>query len=186
MIFPDLHLKCLPVSKGKPFLAHASIPRHDIIFQRASPLNEKHVPLFLSRHAEDPVKFRTLELIVQEDISRKVTESGSSATCKLLWLKRALQYIVVFLGECVKNEEKDLSKSAQKAYDETLARVHGFIVRGTFFVAMKMAPKREEFLKSFGSDEAKVLEEMKVFTVRIYIALFTGSAPNIYIHMIKK
>ncbi len=46
---------------------------------------------------------------------------------------RALDFIYIFL-DSVLSEEQDLVKCAHRAYDESLRRYHGWIVRGIFSV----------------------------------------------------
>jgi hypothetical protein len=115
------------------------------------------------RHAEDPARFATLEAIAGADIAAGTTASTSSATCALLWLKRALQYIVVLLRGVVAGDPPRLSDCAARAYEQTLARVHGWIVRGTFSVALKMAPSKESFIACLGADEGTVMAHMAAF-----------------------
>ena len=50
-------------------------------------------------------------------------------------LCRALEFICVFL-ETVVGGEEDLVKAAHKAYDESLRKYHGWIVRGIFSVSV--------------------------------------------------
>ena len=52
---------------------------------------------------------------------------------------RALEFICVFLESVVGGEE-DLVKSANKAYDESLRKYHGWIVRGIFSVSLQCLP----------------------------------------------
>ena len=51
-----------------------------------------------------------------------------------LTLYRALEFIYVFLETVVQGEE-DLVKCANKAYDASLRKYHGWIVRGVFSVS---------------------------------------------------
>ena len=56
----------------------------------------------------------------------------NSVQCVLL--SRALEFIYVFLETVVQGEE-DLVKCANKAYDASLRKYHGWIVRGVFSVS---------------------------------------------------
>ena len=51
-----------------------------------------------------------------------------------IFFSRALEFIYVFLETVVKGEE-DLVKCANKAYDASLRKYHGWIVRGVFSVS---------------------------------------------------
>ena len=48
---------------------------------------------------------------------------------------RALEFIFVFLDTVLSGEE-DLVKCAHKAYEESLKKYHGWIVRGVFSVSL--------------------------------------------------
>ena len=48
---------------------------------------------------------------------------------------RALEFIFVFLDTVLSGEE-DLVKCAHKAYEESLKKYHGWIVRGVFLVSV--------------------------------------------------
>ena len=52
-----------------------------------------------------------------------------------MYIPRALEFICVFLESVVGGEE-DLVKCANKAYDESLRKYHGWIVRGIFNVSL--------------------------------------------------
>ncbi|XP_066913847.1 glycolipid transfer protein-like [Clytia hemisphaerica] len=107
-------------------------------------------------------KFITLQDIVNSEIESNTTKAKNSATDALLWLKRALSFIRVFLEEVMTGEE-DLVKCAKKAYENSLKQFHGWMVQGIFSLAMKAVPYRKDFMKSLGPDttEDVVLAEMK-------------------------
>ncbi|XP_022802378.1 pleckstrin homology domain-containing family A member 8-like isoform X2 [Stylophora pistillata] len=115
------------------------------------------------KFAKDPEKFKTLQDIVESEIVENSTKVKNSATDALLWLKRALQFIIVFLREVLTDEE-DLVKCAKKAYENSLKRYHGWMVQGVFSLAMKAVPYRKDFIDKLGRrkvDEETVLKEMK-------------------------
>lgn len=115
------------------------------------------------KFAKDPEKFKTLQDIVESEIVENSTKVKNSATDALLWLKRALQFIIVFLREVLTGEE-DLVKCAKKAYENSLKRYHGWMVQGVFSLAMKAVPYRKDFIDKLGRrkvDEETVLKEMK-------------------------
>eukprot|EP00741_Cyanophora_paradoxa_P019375 tig00021127_g18703.t1 len=82
----------------------------------------------------------------------------------VLWLRRAFDFIYVFL-EGVRTRNEKLRHSASHAYDRTLARFHGGVVRTTVSLAMKALTSREKFLGALGSDERAVLQDIAEFLV---------------------
>eukprot|EP00118_Oscarella_pearsei_P025819 m.308834 g.308834 ORF g.308834 m.308834 type:complete len:205 (+) comp44941_c0_seq1:18-632(+) len=115
---------------------------------------------------KDKEKYSTLQGIVEAEIAEGTTQAKNSGTDALLWLKRALQFIQVFLNKVLEGEQ-DLSKCASAAYEASLKRFHGWIVRGIFSLAMKAVPYRKDFVKALlqGADggEERLLAEMKEF-----------------------
>ena len=45
-------------------------------------------------------------------------------------------------------------------YENSLKPHHGMVIKGTFSVAVKAAPNREDFMKKLGPDEASHLPKM--------------------------
>lgn len=114
------------------------------------------------KYDTNPEKFVTLQDIVNSEIEEKTTKAKNSATDALLWLKRALSFIRVFLEEVMTGEE-DLVKCAKKAYENSLKKYHGWMVQGVFSLAMKAVPYKKDFMKALGPDttEEVILGEMK-------------------------
>ena len=114
------------------------------------------------KYAQDPEKFVTLQDIVETEIAEGSTKAKNSATDALLWLKRALTFIRIFL-ESVLSGEQDLVVCAKKAYAESLKMYHGWMVQGVFSLAMKAVPYRKDFMKKLGPEveEDEVLKDMK-------------------------
>jgi len=53
----------------------------------------------------------------------------------LLWLTRGLSFTAQALRRHVDNPSEELNVSFSKAYDATLSKQHGFVVRGIFSVS---------------------------------------------------
>lgn len=120
-----------------------------------------------AKHETDPKAFVTLQNIVYQELKSNTCTAKNSATDALLWLKRALEFMQVFLSE-VSRGEKDLAVAAATAYGKTLRRYHGWVVRGVFALAVKAVPYRSDFLTSLGTTEQglaphkDVIQDMKV------------------------
>jgi len=81
---------------------------------------------------------------------KKIAGDGKKGTCALLWLARALNFILVLLKELIDNPAKKLSDCVLAGYDVSLKPHHGMIIKGTFSVAVKAAPARDVFIKKLG------------------------------------
>eukprot|EP00045_Choanoeca_perplexa_P015778 m.203918 g.203918 ORF g.203918 m.203918 type:complete len:200 (-) comp17078_c0_seq1:3751-4350(-) len=114
-------------------------------------------------HEKDPAACDTLQSMVKVEIEAKTTKASGSATDALLWLKRALTFIRIFLRELVKGEKP--ADSATTAYGESLRKYHNFLVRGIFSVAMRACPTREKLMatlaKDSGLDDAGVVAQVQ-------------------------
>lgn len=80
------------------------------------------------------------------------------ATLALLWLKRGLHFIQVFLqsicdGKQDENHPNLIRVKANKAYEMTLKKYHGWLVQKIFKAALYAAPYKSYFLKAFQGAE---------------------------------
>eukprot|EP00794_Sanderia_malayensis_P014011 gene14011-15469_t len=114
------------------------------------------------RYETDKIKFSTLQSFIEVEQAEGTTKAKNSATDALLWLKRALEFIGVFLAEVLTGEQ-DLTKCSKKAYEATLKKYHGWMVQGIFSLAMKAVPYRHDFIAALGkgASEDVVVNDMK-------------------------
>ncbi|XP_003388929.1 PREDICTED: glycolipid transfer protein-like [Amphimedon queenslandica] len=111
----------------------------------------------------DTEKYILLFNIVEAEMTDGTHTGTHSCTRGLLWLKRALEFIFIFLDNVLKGEQ-DLVKCAHAAYDNSLRKYHGWIVRGVFSVAVRAVPYYSDFMKSLKKSEItdeEVLGHMK-------------------------
>ncbi|KAH9513473.1 hypothetical protein Btru_033154 [Bulinus truncatus] len=106
-----------------------------------------------SEHAEEYKTIQTmLEYELEQDLTRNVKKPSGART--LLRLHRALEFISAFL---LKLRDSDgtvkFSSAATKAYDETLAKHHPWLVKKAVHLAMYMLPSRAELLKKMGVED---------------------------------
>jgi len=87
---------------------------------------------------------------------KAISLDGKTATCALLWLGRALNFILKMLKELIENPGKKLSDCVYAGYEVSLRPHHGMMIRGTFSVAVKAAPYREAFIAKLGPSEESV------------------------------
>uniref|UniRef100_A0A7S2CG42 Glycolipid transfer protein domain-containing protein n=1 Tax=Haptolina brevifila TaxID=156173 RepID=A0A7S2CG42_9EUKA len=110
----------------------------------------------------------TLEALVESETAgcdakklKKIADDGKTASCALLWLARALNFIIVLMDTLMKESTKKLSDCVLAGYEVSLKPHHGMIIRGTFSVAVKAAPNREDFIKKLGPSEAEVFGKLE-------------------------
>jgi len=110
------------------------------------------------KYDTDVVAFEYLQNIVSQEIKSNITNARNSSTDALLWLKRALEFISVFLSEVTRGN-KDLVSAADIAYSKSLKKYHGWMVRGVFALAVKACPYFNDFIKALSNQNAATIEE---------------------------
>jgi len=142
------------------------VPFFDVLGSTAfSPVKKDingNIAKLRTKYNTNPEKFHTLQDIVNSEIEEKTTKAKNSATDALLWLKRALCFIHVFLQDVLTGEQ-DLCKCATKAYEQSLKKFHGWMVQKIFSLAMKAVPYRKDFMKALGPEatEEEILKDIK-------------------------
>ncbi|XP_057304750.1 pleckstrin homology domain-containing family A member 8-like isoform X1 [Hydractinia symbiolongicarpus] len=118
------------------------------------------------KYETDVMAFEFLQNIVFQELKSNEHNAKNSATDALLWLKRALEFILVFLSEVSKGQ-RDLANAAGIAYERSLKKYHGWIVRGVFALAVKSCPYYKDFIKALSTtgtgvaaSEGEALAEM--------------------------
>lgn len=124
-----------------------------------------------TKYTTDPQLFVTLQSMVLHELSRNTHNEKNSSTDALLWLKRAMEFIQVFISEVAKGEQS-LDTAAGTAYGKTLRRFHNWIVRGIFGLAVKAVPYHQDFMNLLGSDgsaqaNTAVLQDMVTFAASL-------------------
>nr|XP_039273384.1 pleckstrin homology domain-containing family A member 8-like isoform X2 [Styela clava] len=104
-----------------------------------------------TKQLTDPVRFCTLQSIVNQEIETNTTKVRNSATDALLWLKRGLRLVYALLVN-IKNGEKDLTVALNSAYNSTLKPYHSWVVKGIFALAVKATPYYDDFLRTFQTE----------------------------------
>mmetsp|Transcript_15824 Transcript_15824/g.34134 ORF Transcript_15824/g.34134 Transcript_15824/m.34134 type:complete len:204 (+) Transcript_15824:211-822(+) len=100
--------------------------------------------------ATNPQQFRVLTAMVQEEITRGTQNQATSCTKGLLWLKRAMEFMVELLRQTRAAPSDAMSKVVSDVYTATLCKFHGFIVSSAFTLAFKFVPSREYFIENLG------------------------------------
>ncbi|XP_073922905.1 glycolipid transfer protein-like [Castor canadensis] len=133
----------------------------------------------------DPAKFQTLQHILQEEKEIYGVEWPKvGATLSLMWLKRGLRFIQVFLQSICDGDRDEshpdlLRVNATKAYEVALKRYHGWIVQKFFQAALHAAPRRSDFLQALSRGQC-VPEEVCLCNIRLFLVNFTATVDAIY------
>ncbi|KAI1309018.1 Glycolipid transfer protein [Halotydeus destructor] len=127
--------------------------------------------------SENPESFAYLNNIL--DFEAKGSEGDQVSpvgTDALLWLKRAIEYIKIFLTLFVqdfdsKQNSSDLSSYFGFAYEATLKKHHNWFVQKIFSVCLHAAPGRSQLLKLLSSsepvDEQVVFDGIKAYLTKL-------------------
>ncbi|CAO2629171.1 Glycolipid transfer protein, partial [Lemmus lemmus] len=133
----------------------------------------------------DPAKFRTLQNILEVEKGMYGAEWPKvGATLALLWLKRGLRFIQVFLqsicdGERDENHPNLIRVNANKAYEMALKKYHGWLVQKIFKAALYAAPYKSDFLKALSKGQ-NVTEEECLEKIRLFLVNYTATIDAIY------
>jgi hypothetical protein len=88
--------------------------------------------------------------VIDADIAAgKNAKSGGSNAESLLWLKRAMEFIMLLLSK-VSETKDEVKKCAQDSYEVSLGKHHNFIVRKTTSAMMGTAPNRADLIANLG------------------------------------
>lgn len=106
---------------------------------------------------KNPVEYRTILGLVEGEVASRglevVRKDKNSGVVKLLWMKRALEFIALFLQySMIDMVDKSTRDAGTAAYDKVLKPYHGTIVSAVVSAAFRLAPNREKLLQALGFD----------------------------------
>ncbi|KAL6549654.1 Glycolipid transfer protein 1 [Orobanche hederae] len=99
-----------------------------------------------NKYLSSPTKYIHLYTMVQEEVDAKTAKGSSSCTNGLLWLTRAMGFLVELFRNLIHHQDWFMSQACSDAYGKTLKKWHGWLASSSFSVAMKLAPDRKKFL----------------------------------------
>ncbi|KAK4857308.1 hypothetical protein QYF36_026748 [Acer negundo] len=99
-----------------------------------------------NKYLSNPTEFNHLYSMVQAEVTAKTTKSSSSCTNGLLWLTRAMDFLVELFRNLVAHPDWTMSQACTDSYSKTLKKWHGWLASSSFTVAMKLAPDRKKFM----------------------------------------
>nr|ACJ84701.1 unknown [Medicago truncatula] len=97
-------------------------------------------------YSSNPSRFNILYSLVQVEIESKTAKSSSSCTNGLLWLTRAMDFLVALFQNLIEHDDWPMSQACTDAYNKTLKKWHGWLASSSFTVVMKLAPDRKKFM----------------------------------------
>ncbi|KAK6141646.1 hypothetical protein DH2020_024619 [Rehmannia glutinosa] len=99
-----------------------------------------------TKYLSNPTKYNHLYSMVQEEVDAKTAKGSSSCTNGLLWLTRAMDFLVALFRNLLEHQDWAMSQACTDSYSKTLKQWHGWLASSSFTVAMKLAPDRKKFL----------------------------------------
>ena len=131
------------------------------------------------RYLENPTKFDTLDDIIEiekneTDKALKAKDGNGIATNALMWLKRGLKFILLFVEHFLNNDydpqnNENLKACARLAYKGSLQNYHGWIVGQLVTAATNAMPYRTTFIKSLCESEGTCEKETMENTLKFSI-----------------
>ncbi|XP_033128700.1 glycolipid transfer protein 1-like isoform X2 [Brassica rapa] len=98
-------------------------------------------------YLSDPDKYKYLYTIVQGEIESGTAKGSSSCTNGLLWLTRAMDFLVELCRNLVAHQDWSMSQACGDSYQKTLKKWHGWFASSTSSMGLKLAPDRKKFME---------------------------------------
>ncbi|CAL5413607.1 unnamed protein product [Camellia sinensis] len=103
-----------------------------------------------SRYSSNTTKFNYLFGFVQAEVETKTAKSSSSCSSALLWLTRAMDFLVELFRNLHDLEDWTMAQACTDSYGKTLKKWHGWLASSSFTIAMKLVPDRKKFIEVIG------------------------------------
>uniref|UniRef100_A0A7N0TKI9 Glycolipid transfer protein domain-containing protein n=1 Tax=Kalanchoe fedtschenkoi TaxID=63787 RepID=A0A7N0TKI9_KALFE len=103
-----------------------------------------------NKYSTNPSKYNILYSMVQEEVHENTAKGSSSCTNGLLWLTRAMDFLVELFRNLLDHPDWAMSQACSDSYAKTLKKWHGWLASSTFSMAMKLAPDRKKFMDVMG------------------------------------
>ncbi|KAL7418980.1 hypothetical protein Q5752_006664 [Cryptotrichosporon argae] len=110
--------------------------------------------------AANPGSAGTLESLLAHDKTSHPNAKDRTTTSGLMWLLRGLKFTALGLRANLDNKDEELSASFTKAYEGSLKKHHGMMVRPVFYLAMKACPYRATFYPKLGEPQEAVMPKL--------------------------
>lgn len=103
-----------------------------------------------NKYLSNPEKYKNLYGMVGEEVEAKTAKGSSSCTNGLLWLTRAMDFLVELFHNLLAHPDWTMTQVCTDSYSKTLKKFHGWLASSSFTVAMKLAPDRKKFMEVVG------------------------------------
>ncbi|KAL2540660.1 Glycolipid transfer protein 1 [Abeliophyllum distichum] len=103
-----------------------------------------------NKYLSNPTQYNHLYSMVHEEVEAKTAKGSSSCTNGLLWLTRAMDFLVGLFQNILEHQDWSMSQACSDSYGKTLKKWHGWLASSSFTVAMKLAPDRKKFMDVIG------------------------------------
>ncbi|KAG0626811.1 hypothetical protein M758_2G153500 [Ceratodon purpureus] len=101
-----------------------------------------------AKYEENTAANTLLYDIIRAEVANKTAKGSSSCTNGMLWLTRAMDFLVELFRNLNAHADWSMSQCATAAYTSTLKKYHGWIASAAFTVAMKLVPERSKFYET--------------------------------------
>ncbi|KAL2325145.1 hypothetical protein Fmac_024203 [Flemingia macrophylla] len=117
-----------------------------------------------TKYNSNTARFNYLYSLVQVEVETKTAKASSSCTNGLLWLTRAMDFLLALFRNLIDHTDWSMSQVCTDSYNKTLKKWHGWLASSSFTVAMKLAPDRKKFMEVIqGCGTGDVTAEMQKF-----------------------
>jgi len=108
-----------------------------------------------TRAQTDSARYVHLFDMVHDEVAAGKSGESSSCTKGLLWLKRAMEFVLAIVRSTQEHPNKSSGEVVSTTYKATLMQFHGYISSTAFTLAFNFVPTREYFVDSIGSGSAE-------------------------------
>ncbi|CAI9118143.1 OLC1v1019667C1 [Oldenlandia corymbosa var. corymbosa] len=116
-----------------------------------------------SKYNSNTSRYNYLYSIVQSEVETKSAKSSSSCTNGLLWLTRAMDFLVELFRNLSQHPDWSTVQACNDSYSKTLKKWHGWFASSSFMVAMTLIPDRKKFMEVLGGNSESMQEDMVKF-----------------------
>ncbi|KAG2722025.1 hypothetical protein I3843_02G095600 [Carya illinoinensis] len=89
-----------------------------------------------SKYSSKPSEFNHLYDMVRTEVAAKTAKASSSCTNGLLWLTRAMDFLVALFRNLLEHKDWTMSQACTDAYGKTLKKWHGWLASSSFTVML--------------------------------------------------
>ncbi|XP_061991555.1 glycolipid transfer protein 1 [Rosa rugosa] len=115
-----------------------------------------------TKYSSNPSEFDLLYSLVRVEVEAKTAKASSSCTNGLLWLTRAMDFLLELFRNLLEHQDWTMSQACSDSYGKTLKQWHGWLASSSFSIAMKLAPDRKKFMDVI-SGNGDIMDDIEKF-----------------------